>query len=296
MARPMGHRVRSRRTGGKSPLIVVLLAGAMLVGAYVYSLLSAGPPQGRAAIFARLVDHHGREFAGDAQSREYKLVAFGYTHCPDVCPITLLRMHQVLTALGPDGGRVAPLFVTLDPVRDTPPALAQYTAAFDPRILGITGAEHDLRVLADAYGVLPADQGIAGRAATPEHSAMIYLLGRDDAMLAVYGPEEDSRAIASDVRLRALTVMRGEPAIVFVTVHNSFASAAIAAASASSMPSRKAATTSIRLMRLGGSDAFSPVATTSKEPKARLRLLSAARQLNAKQAATEINRYSTGDT
>jgi cytochrome oxidase Cu insertion factor (SCO1/SenC/PrrC family) len=208
------HRRRNHKKNGNAPLMAVILAGVVLVGGFVYSLVSSGQRHAPSGSFSSLVDHNGRAFASDTQSSKYKLVVFGYTHCPDVCPTTLLKVHEVLNALGPDSRHVAPLFVTVDPARDTPAVLAQYTAAFDPRILGLTGTTQALRALADAYGVLPADQVMAGHEDMPGHSAMIYLLGPDNAILGMYGPATEARAIASDVlfrtnRMAAVAAMGG---------------------------------------------------------------------------------------
>jgi protein SCO1/2 len=182
--------------GGKAPLYALLLAVGLLVAGYVYQWTHALRQPVPAGQFASLVDHRGQTFAAQAQSRNYKLVVFGYTRCPDVCPTSLLKVHEVLTALAADASRVVPLFVTVDPATDTPEVLARYASAFDPRILGITGNAGELRAFADAYGVMPADSPMPG------HAAMIYLLGPGNARLALYGPDESARFIARDIRLR----------------------------------------------------------------------------------------------
>jgi protein SCO1/2 len=155
------------------------------------------------AAFGSLVDHQGRVFANEAQARQYKLVAFGYTHCPDVCPVTLLRVHEVLDALGPEDRRVVPLFVTVDPAHDTVEVLARYAAAFDPRIIG---SGQELRRFASAYGVVAQEPAPAGHEALPDHSAMIYLLGPDNTMLGMYAPGDAARVIAADVRKRTASL------------------------------------------------------------------------------------------
>ena len=79
-------------------------------------------------------------------------VAFGFTHCPDVCPTTLLDWSNALASLGPDGDRIKVLFISVDPERDTPAALKSYMASFDPRITALTGSPGEVAAVAAAFG------------------------------------------------------------------------------------------------------------------------------------------------
>ena len=81
------------------------------------------------------------------------LLYFGYTHCPDVCPLTLTHLHVVLQRLGAQADKVHVLFVSVDPARDTPAILHQYVTAFDPNITGLTGTPDQLKALAKRYRV-----------------------------------------------------------------------------------------------------------------------------------------------
>jgi protein SCO1/2 len=103
------------------------------------------------------------------------LVFFGFTHCPDICPTTLFELTDLLQKLGPDADRVTPLFITVDPERDTQQALAAYMTAFDPRILALRGdkAATDVAVKAFAgyYRKVPTDGGY-----TMDHTAGVILI------------------------------------------------------------------------------------------------------------------------
>ena len=92
------------------------------------------------ADFTGLVDGLGRTTDALGLGDHYKLVAYGYTACPEACPATLTKMHLVVAALGDDLHGLVPLFVTLDPEHDTPDVLTAYVQHFDPRIIGLTGA------------------------------------------------------------------------------------------------------------------------------------------------------------
>jgi len=88
-----------------------------------------------------LTDHTGRAVTQADYSDRWQMVFFGFTNCPDVCPTTLAYMASVLDLLGEDADRVAPIFITVDPVRDTVPIMAEYVSVFHPRLVGLTGTE-----------------------------------------------------------------------------------------------------------------------------------------------------------
>jgi len=82
---------------------------------------------------------------------KYVMMYFGYTHCPDVCPLTLVHLHGVMQKLGAEADKVRILFVSVDPARDTPQVLHQYVTAFDPRIVGLTGTRQQITAMAKRY-------------------------------------------------------------------------------------------------------------------------------------------------
>jgi len=190
----------TKRSVDRWLLFAAAVVCAVLIAGYVDALVSAGSSNGHR--FGSLVDHHGRAFAPQKISRGYKLVAFGFTQCADVCPTTLLKMHRVLDALGPGADQLTPLFVTLDPAHDTPVALERYASAFDARIIGITGEAREIRAFASTYGVYPPGEQPAGMGEVIGHSAMLYLFGRDNEMLAAYRPVVSPESIAADVSSR----------------------------------------------------------------------------------------------
>ena len=88
-----------------------------------------------------LTDHTGQEVTQADYSDRWQLVFFGFTNCPDICPTTLAYMSSVLDLLGDDADQVAPIFITVDPERDTVPVMAEYVSVFHPRLIGLTGTE-----------------------------------------------------------------------------------------------------------------------------------------------------------
>lgn len=117
------------------------------------------------------------------------LLYFGYTSCPDVCPTDLLAIAQTLKSLGKSGDQVQPLFITLDPSRDTPNVLRAYAPAFHPRIIALTGTDDEIRRIATAYKVFYEKVRI-DRADTYliDHSAFTFLLDRNGKYLLFFPP------------------------------------------------------------------------------------------------------------
>ena len=137
-----------------------------------------------------LIDHNGKPFSSAALAGQPYAIFFGFTHCPDICPTTLLEMSNNLQSLGPDGDRLKVVFVTVDPERDTPAHLRDYLAFFDSRIVGLTGSEPQIAAAAKGwnafYNKVPEDDGTY----TIAHSAYVYLMSRDNRLVGTLGFQE----------------------------------------------------------------------------------------------------------
>ena len=132
----------------------------------------------------------GRAVTVDDFRGRFQLIAFGFISCPDVCPTTLLHMTQVLTALGERAQHVQALFVTVDPQRDTPEVLTEYTKAFDTRILGLTGSPALIRKAADSFNVFyekVQEPGDGPNVYTMNHTAGMFLLDPQGHLIAKLG-------------------------------------------------------------------------------------------------------------
>jgi cytochrome oxidase Cu insertion factor (SCO1/SenC/PrrC family) len=136
-----------------------------------------------------LIDQNGRRRT-DAEFRGKLLILyFGYTYCPDVCPTDLIAISSAIDLLGPAGSNVQPIFITIDPQRDTVGHLRGYVSTFHPRLIGLTGSEHDIRTLALAYKVYYAK--IAAKRGEPYaiyHTGFIYLVDRGGKYLGFFPP------------------------------------------------------------------------------------------------------------
>lgn len=129
-----------------------------------------------------LMDANGRAVSNEDFPGQFQLVSFGYTFCPDICPTTLAEMAVVMEKLGKASERLQPLFITVDPERDTAAVLRNYTAFFHPRIIGLTGSPALVRRAADNFKVRyekVRDPDAAPGQYAVDHSAGMYLLGPD---------------------------------------------------------------------------------------------------------------------
>jgi len=146
-----------------------------------------------------LIDHTGRRRT-DADFRgKLVVIYFGYTHCPDVCPTTLSDIAQALDQLGPVASQIQPLFVTVDPERDDPATMRDYTQAFGTRILGLTGSPAQIAAIAKAYHVYYAKHP-EGAGYSMDHSAIVYVMRPDGTPAGFLTPDIGAPAIADKLK------------------------------------------------------------------------------------------------
>ncbi len=151
-----------------------------------------------------LQDVNGRATTPEDHKGYYQLIAFGYTFCPDICPTTLTEMAAVLKALGPQAERLRPIFISVDPERDTLQVLREYTAFFDPRIIGMTGSPALVSRAAQNFKVryqkVAKESGDMTNYAV-DHSAGMYLLGPDGSFAKKFAYATPPGEIATTIRL-----------------------------------------------------------------------------------------------
>jgi protein SCO1/2 len=121
-----------------------------------------------------LQDGAGRQVSQDNFAGRYRLVFFGYTNCPDICPVGLYNIARALALLGPQAGQWAPLFITVDPVRDTPAQMGRYTSLFSRQIIGLTGTPAQIAGVERAYHVYVAPPD--PKTGAIQHSDILFIL------------------------------------------------------------------------------------------------------------------------
>ena len=149
-----------------------------------------------------LLDETGRRVTEATFRGRFMLLYFGFTYCPDVCPTELAKMAAALDLLGAAAEEVVPILITVDPGRDTPEALAQYTDLFHPRLIGLTGSEAEVAAAARAYRAYHARvaTGPGPDEYTMDHSAFVYLMGRQGEFVALFHPQTTPEAMAEAIR------------------------------------------------------------------------------------------------
>ena len=179
---------------GLACLIVLLVASTSLTGSAVRSAATIGGP-------FQLIDGQGASVSERSFPGKYTLVYFGYTLCPDVCPTTLADLSDALDKLGPKGNQIQPIFITVDPRRDTARVMKQYVAAFSPRLVGLTGSPGEIAAVAREYRVYYAEHrtGPGPDDYTMDHSSILYLMAPDGSFIAPIRADQDGPAMAADI-------------------------------------------------------------------------------------------------
>ncbi len=146
-----------------------------------------------------LTDQNGKRVTEKDFLGKYMLVFFGFTHCPDICPSGLQVMAAALDQLGDKAKDVVPVFITLDPDRDTPEKIGEYIKSFDERFVGLTGSKDEVAAAAKAYRVyyqIQPDEKNKGEY-TIDHAAIIYLMGKDGEFVTHVPHASNADAIVS---------------------------------------------------------------------------------------------------
>ncbi|AXS78686.1 SCO family protein [Dechloromonas sp. HYN0024] len=183
-------------------LLALLLAGQAYAQAdHSLELLSDATP----GIIPRylLQDPNGRSVTSENFRGRFQLISFGYTYCPDICPTTLVDMAEILKQLGDSAPRVQPIFISVDPERDTGKVLKTYTEFFDPRILGLTASPALVRRAADNFKIRYAkvrEPGAATDRYAVDHSAGMILLGPDGAFVKKFAFAMPVTEISEQIR------------------------------------------------------------------------------------------------
>ena len=187
--------------GWLAPLAVAGF-GIVLIAVY-FALVQTEPsvpsPSSIGGPFS-LVAPDGRTLTDADFKGKPKLVFFGYTHCPDVCPTTLFDMSQMLHTLGPDAGRIGVLFITVDPERDTPAVLKDYLSNFDPHLRGLTGDPAAVNAALKAFRVYAKKVPLEGGEYTMDHTAVVYLMDKNGRFVAPFNMKRTAEAEVADLR------------------------------------------------------------------------------------------------
>jgi len=184
--------------------IVVLVIAAITGLGALYLVRGPGGPIGSGTALVggsfTLTNQDGKRVTDQDFRGKYMLIFFGYTYCPDVCPSELQVMSAALDQMGPEADRIQPIFITIDPARDTPDTLKVYVSNFSPRMVGLTGSDEDIAAVAKSYRIYYAKaKGTENQKDyLMDHSTILYLMGPDGKFVKhfTYGTEAKTLAEA----------------------------------------------------------------------------------------------------
>ncbi len=150
-----------------------------------------------------LVDKSGKAVRWEDFAGQYRIVYFGYTFCPDACPFDMQKMIQgydIFAKANPAlAAKTQPIFITIDPARDTPEVVGQWTAAFSPRLMGLTGTPAQIDVAAKAFAAYYAKGKETPGGYLMDHTRMAYLMAPDGKPLALLPVDKDGAAVAAEL-------------------------------------------------------------------------------------------------
>jgi protein SCO1/2 len=196
----------NRINNPSSPLLAALVAGALALTGCQAASPKHEPPLAGAAIggdFA-LTSSTGKTVRWGDFAGKYRIVYFGYTFCPDICPTDMQRIVQGLKLLkqkdAAKAAKIVPIFITIDPERDTPEVVGAFAAAFSPDIIGLTGTPAKIAAVAKAFKVYYAKgEATPGGGYLVDHSNVVYLFGPKGEPLATLPADQGGDAVAAEL-------------------------------------------------------------------------------------------------
>lgn len=198
-------------------VLAALVAGATLlaVGVTIFARMQPATTTVRSSSAIggpfKLTADQGRSVTDQDFRGKWLLIYFGYTHCPDICPTTLAEITQTLDLLDAPAAEVQPLFITIDPDRDTSDVMAAYVKSFDTRIVGLTGTPAEIAAAAKSFKVHYAKMESKTKdkqSYLMEHSSFVYVMGPDGNYVTLFAPTGGQVPEQMALRLRELIAQR----------------------------------------------------------------------------------------
>ncbi len=152
-----------------------------------------------------MVDHNGNDVTQADYADAYKLVFFGFTYCPAICPTELQKVTLIMNELGAASDAITPIFITVDPERDTVEQMKQYVEQFHPKLVGLTGTPEQIKATAESFKVYASKvENEMMEEYMMDHSSYLYLMDKDNSLIAIYPSTDTAMEIAADIQEREL--------------------------------------------------------------------------------------------
>jgi protein SCO1 len=180
-------------------LLIAATAAMVAVAAVTWLERPASASLALGGPFTLTDANNGRTVTQRSFRGKMMLIYFGYTYCPDACPTALNNISEAMAKLGPDADKIAPLFISIDPSRDTPTVMANYVKAFDRRIQGLTGDTATTATVAKEFGVYYKRHDEPNGGYLMDHSSLLYVMDRDGKFVKIL-PAESGDKLAGDLR------------------------------------------------------------------------------------------------
>jgi protein SCO1/2 len=183
---------------------VQLVVALIFVVAAAYAGYRAFNPASSGAIAIggpfNLIDGNGKPVTDQSFHGRWMLVYFGYTHCPDACPTTLNTLAEMMDDLGTAKRNVVPIFISVDPDRDTPGVMKDYVSSFGPEFVGLTGSTQQVSDVEHAYRVYAAKHPTANGDYDMDHSSIVYVMNPDGQFVSDFSDETKPDAMAKQLK------------------------------------------------------------------------------------------------
>lgn len=201
-----GRKANSRHRAAPSPghnrktvILIAAVALGLLVGATGFRMLLTSQHHETVGGPYALSDGHGHAVTQADFRGRYTILYFGYTHCIDVCPLTLATVSAALDRLGTRGHDVTPIFISVDPERDTPPVVQAYVTRFSPRIVGLTGTADQLRPVLAAFHVTVHQRDGKARDYLVDHTSLLYVMDGRNHLVSMIPVDASVDQMANDL-------------------------------------------------------------------------------------------------
>lgn len=205
---PTAEEVMAPIPGAAAPALTepsteTTVESAVVTPAAPQDMPVAGTPVGGAFT---LTDFNGQTVTEASWPGQYKMVFFGFSYCPDICPAGIEKMSAALKNLGSDAAKVQPLFITIDPARDTPEKLKEFFTNYEGNFVGLTGTDEQIRHVKNVYKAYAAKvPGASPDAYLMDHSAYVYFMSPDDKMLEIFGSSSTPQTMAEAMKGHLVT-------------------------------------------------------------------------------------------